>query len=340
MYPQALHAMTAIHATRYALQLVNSTIRDEAIHRTPIGPPTRTPVPRRGPRSQARLTALIHNERADRIHNERVGIHQIGATAAPVRADLLDLAHTGLARLASTLEDCAWITASSLRRRPLLVYGHAWTVGAPLIGEHPAVAYLRVALPVAPLPVAHEVLGLLSAMADDAWSTLRLAPPHTRHPDEPPCPGCGQHMLRIHQAGPRTAWTVTCGARCVCAGGGCPCGMTELVAGIHHIWAATDLAAAGRRPAAPTQSGESLTVVDGCQHGTAVEIAHRLTAAGRRVTPDAVRGWARRGSVVRCTPPGRGGDVWYRVTRYHLAGQGRGNTWYRLDKVESGAESA
>ena len=50
------------------------------------------------------------------------------------------------------------------------------------------------------------------------------------------------------------------------------------------------------------------------EYGTAPEIAERLTNSERTITPDVVRGWARRGLI----------------DRYHRPGRGRGATWYAL----------
>jgi len=249
-HPNVLHAQTALHALADALGMVDEAIRDEAITRVRVGPPSAAP--RRGPRSIARLSALIHSERCDRVTNARAGIHQIGSTCAPVRAELLDLAHRAPGLLAEVATDAAWIIASSLRRRPLLVYGHAWRIVAA--GEHPAVGYLRVALPCAPSAVAQEALAILDGAADHAWSVLRLDRPHMPMPGNPPCPCCDQRMLRVETSGPRNSWAVTCGARCECAGpvSECLCGMVERCAGVRHIWPLAAIWRAEQAEAVPT----------------------------------------------------------------------------------------
>ena len=243
IHPYVLRARAALWALRDALNAVPEAIRDEAITRVPIGPPSSgQPRYARGPRSNARLSALLHDERADRVTNQRAGIQQIGVTSAPVRAELLDLARRAPVLVDELTTDAAWIIASSLRRRPLLVYGHAWTLAARLlVDEHPAIAYLRVALPYAPPAVARDVLAVLDNEADTAWSTLRLDRPHTQVPDNPPCPACGTRMLRIETSGPRADWVVTCGAGCVCAGNGCPCGMPVRPEQARHIWTFPDV---------------------------------------------------------------------------------------------------
>ena len=238
IHPYFLRARAALWALTDALGAVSEAVQSEAITRVPLGPPSATPrtEARRGPRSSARLAALLHDERADRIANERNGIHQIGATSAPVRAELLDLARRAPVLVDEVSTDAAWIVASSLRRRPLLVYGHAWLVAGRLVDEHPAVAYLRVALAHAPRPVVEEVLAMLDREADVAWSTLRLVRPHMPMPGNPPCPCCDQRMLRVETSGPRASWAVTCGTGCVCAGDRCPCGMDIGVSGARHVW--------------------------------------------------------------------------------------------------------
>lgn len=243
IHPHVLTLTSAAWALRDALSAISEAIESEAITRVRVGPPSAAPRPRRGPRSNARLSALIHAEHADRITNERHGISQVGATRAPVRAELLDLARRGATLVDELATDAAWIVASSLRRRPLLVYGAAWTITARPTGEHPAVAYLRVALPYAPPEVADEVLGQLDREADHAWSVLRLDRPHTLVPGNPPCPCCDQRMLRVETSGPRDTWVITCGARCVCAGDECPCGMGTRVPGVRHIWRLADVRA-------------------------------------------------------------------------------------------------
>ena len=135
--------MTALHALTDALSTVDEAIRDEAIRdeairdeaitRVRVGPPSAAP--RRGPRSIARLSALIHSERCDRVTNARAGIHQIGSTCAPVRAELLDLAHRAPGLVDEVATDAAWIVASSPRR---CVAGRCWstaTLGRSLAGS-------------------------------------------------------------------------------------------------------------------------------------------------------------------------------------------------------------
>ena len=111
MHTNVLHAQTALHALADALGMVDEAIRDEAITRVRVGPPSAAP--RRGPRSIARLSALIHSERCDRVTNARAGIHQIGSTCAPVRAELLDLARRAPGLVDEVATDAAWIVASS-----------------------------------------------------------------------------------------------------------------------------------------------------------------------------------------------------------------------------------
>lgn len=56
-------------------------------------------------------------------------------------------------------------------------------------------------------------------------------------PGNPPCPACHVRQLYAQTSAPYTGdWTVICGARCLCPGPGCPCGMDLPTAGVAHIW--------------------------------------------------------------------------------------------------------
>lgn len=76
---------------------------------------------------------------------------------------------------------------------------------------------------------------LLVRLDERVRRELRLSPDRELLPGVP-CPACGRRLLYAQTAGPRDAWTVVCGAGCICSGTGCPCGMPGAVEGARHIW--------------------------------------------------------------------------------------------------------
>ena len=234
-HPHVLTAQTALWALTDALSAIPGVIRAEATTRAKVGP--RQPSPRRGPRSLKRLSALIHDERAERIVTTRSGGQPDVAMPAPVRAELLDAPRVA----EEALTDSAWIIASSLRHRPLLVYGRVWRLLATR--EMPAPAgYLRIALPHAAPTIAREVAGILNAADLRVRTATHMPRPLAMLPGNPACPGCGQRMLRVETTAPdRTLWAVVCAARCVCAGDDCPCGMPVRERGCPHVWSIGDV---------------------------------------------------------------------------------------------------
>jgi hypothetical protein len=229
-HPLTLHALTALWALQSARGAIDGVIRDEAVQRTPIGPPAGTQTRSSG--SLATFGQLLHQERLDRVQAQQQGITQIGASPAPVRAELLDAERVAL----EAVVDAAWLVASALRRRPLLVYGAAWALWRADEWSR-ATAYLRLALPHCPPAGARDALEVLDSADAAVRSATRLDRPRRLVPGNPPCPRCHQRMLRIETSAPRRSdRVVVCTARCSCRGEDCTCGMEVRAAGVRHIW--------------------------------------------------------------------------------------------------------
>jgi hypothetical protein len=229
--PWVLQARTALWAVHQAVGLVPEAIRDEAVTRVETGPPA--VAPRRTRTALAAMGVLLRQERWDREHGQApAGTAPGGASPAPVRAELLDAPALAM----DAVVDAAWILASHLRRRPLLVYGYAWRHASQSSEWGAAHLYLRTAMQFAAPAVAGEICGLLEGADCAVRSALRIARDRRQVPGNPPCPCCGQRLLRIDTAPPRPEWTVTCTAGCRCTGEGCPCGMPAQVEQAPHVW--------------------------------------------------------------------------------------------------------
>jgi hypothetical protein len=71
---------------------------------------------------------------------------------------------------------------------------------------------------------------------------LRVDRTRERLRGNPPCPGCGERLLRVESACPPAARVVVCTAGCQCTGQQtCPCGMPVRTEWAPHVWLESDL---------------------------------------------------------------------------------------------------
>lgn len=170
-----------------------------------------------GPRRPARLSAraiaahgrTLRAERAERIVADRAGITQTGVSQAPIRPALLDAAQLAHAAVL----DCVWVAASSLRRRPLVVYGAAWeqVYGAPWRAR---TAYLAAVLPLVRPLVARELAGYLGGADDAVRGVLGVGPSWHRLPGLA-CPDCDRRSVEAECSSlAEQDWIMRCEAGC------------------------------------------------------------------------------------------------------------------------------
>lgn len=158
-----------------------------------------------------------------------------GVSAAASRVDLTRWT-AALDRVAGEVTAAWWIARSS---------GQPATIRTSLAGRHVAapLATIATALRHAHPTAARDIASYLAA-ADRTARSAAYLPPERLPLIGVPCPACGMRMLEAITTSPqRAAWTVVCGARCVCTGKGCSCGSDVLEAGLDHIWRWTVIAA-------------------------------------------------------------------------------------------------
>lgn len=146
-------------------------------------------------------------ELAERRANRR--ITPAGSHPAPIPPALLDA--QAVAHQAVT--DSAWIAASALRRRPLLVYGAAWdlVLGAPWRAR---TTYLAIAIPWTSVAVAREIHGHLTRADRHLRHVLGLGDAWHRLPGAA-CPTCDLRTVEAEcSAEDERAWTIRCAHGC------------------------------------------------------------------------------------------------------------------------------
>lgn len=242
--PRALHATAALWSLRKATEVYLVDLVGAG------GVGGRAPERDARPRRRAALDrwdALLRTERVERLVNDQAGIHQVGASAGPVDAGLLD----AQALAAQALVDAGWLVQSALAGRPLLAWSDGWLVLAAGDHRRARLAWLTIVVPLLAGAAAVDVAELLAAADRRVRAACQLTPADDQEPIAtlPPCPACQDRLLIAQVAAPTPIrWTVVCtGRACICrgpggplAGDGCSCRMPTRIAGVRHIWVAGD----------------------------------------------------------------------------------------------------
>ena len=204
-HPHQLHATRAAHALADARYRLDTAVTRERAER----------------RAEARITAAASAIQAWRPNPGPTGKGGHGDPASRAAVNHLEPEWRDghLARLAASIDGTLhWLAASTTRR-----------------GYDDPLAHLQaLARRIGPTG-AHHLWRWLDEADQRIREQLHLDPDGQPLPGIR-CPRCARRQLVAHTTGPRRTWTVTCVPECVCAGAGCPCGMTQPAASAPHVW--------------------------------------------------------------------------------------------------------
>lgn len=186
-----------------------------------------------GARAKERNDELLRTERAERVHADRLGIRQSGASASPIRPALLDAELLAT----STVRDQAWIVGSALRRLDTWLSPVANLTGNA--GWTQASTYLAVHIHDVDDALAGRAAVELGTADRAVRSACGLADVRIPIPGSPECPCCGRRALRIDVTSPEQRdWTVACRPDCLCRGQACACKRPGRRIAQIHRWSA------------------------------------------------------------------------------------------------------
>lgn len=227
-HPNILGAYATLRSIRQAMRYVPDALEPVREYRSEQAP-TRNATARR-----LAAAKLLKAERADRTYLTQQGLAPDVPVSAPTNLAVVAAADAAQ----DTAVDCAWIVASHLRLRPLLVYGLAWQYPYHSIWDA-ATGYLRTGLAFVTPGVAAEVEQALHH-ADTILRTA-MGVGSDRLPVHATCPACGWRRLTAEVSSPERAhWTVTCEhPTCRCQGRDCRCKQPARTPGTRHVWPAS-----------------------------------------------------------------------------------------------------
>lgn len=187
---------------------------------------------------------LLRVEKLERIHADRLGIKQAGASAAPLRLALLDAEL--LARNAVT--DQAWLVATALRHidqwlRPSQnLITPTWTTATTWLAFS-LHDLARPELGTTGATIAASAAGELEQAARTVRSACGLGDVRMPLPGSHRCPRCNRRSLRIDiTSAEQRDWTIACRTDCLCLGEACECRRHGRRFGQVHVWPAEQLA--------------------------------------------------------------------------------------------------